>query len=300
MLSTLGWATVLIFTIIHIFDFDGASSSIPGSKPETATSVLHRFISSFAPTKYAKYITNASLKAELHPALVPLYRRSTTTYARVGSLTAFVQSFALLEVVHVLLGWVRSPLQTTAMQVASRLFLVWGIVEPFEAVSPFSLFWNMFVAYAWSLRSHAQIPCTPRWSSRGPQPKQSAIPSTLAASLASSHTPSCILDILPFTSCIPSAPRPKPSSSTLHFPSHLPSQAFNRGCRGCGTLLTTFVASCFAFGGRVRSIFVQTSGSLTSSAGLYVMYTYMIKQRRKVLGSSGKTIGAPPKQRKLE
>ncbi|KAG9220788.1 hypothetical protein CCMSSC00406_0002612 [Pleurotus cornucopiae] len=156
VLSTLGWATVLIFTIIHVFDLDGASSSIPGSKPETATFVLHRFVSSFAPTKYAKYITNASLEAQLHPALVPLYRRSTTTYARVGSLTAFVQSFALLEVVHVLLGWVRSPLQTTAMQVASRLFLVWGIVEPFEASRSNPLYTSM--VFAWSATETIRYP----------------------------------------------------------------------------------------------------------------------------------------------
>lgn len=45
-----------------------------------------------------------------------------------------MQSFAILEVAHVLLRWVRSPVQTTAMQVASRLFLVWGIAEQFPEV----------------------------------------------------------------------------------------------------------------------------------------------------------------------
>ena len=46
-----------------------------------------------------------------------------------------VQSFAILEIIHSLLGWVRSPVPTTAMQVASRLILVWGIAERYEAVS---------------------------------------------------------------------------------------------------------------------------------------------------------------------
>lgn len=64
-----------------------------------------------------------------------MYRRSTTTFARVGTQTAFVQSFAVLEVLHVLFGLVRSPLQTTVMQVSSRLFLVWGITEQFPLVS---------------------------------------------------------------------------------------------------------------------------------------------------------------------
>ncbi|KAF2138798.1 uncharacterized protein K452DRAFT_328575 [Aplosporella prunicola CBS 121167] len=42
-------------------------------------------------------------------------------------LVRLVQTGALLEVVHSAVGLVRAPLLTTAMQVASRLLLVWGI-----------------------------------------------------------------------------------------------------------------------------------------------------------------------------
>ncbi|KAK0209325.1 hypothetical protein DFS33DRAFT_1254235, partial [Desarmillaria ectypa] len=45
------------------------------------------------------------------------------------------QASAILEAIHVLLGWVRSSLSTTAMQVASRLYAIWGITEPFQCVS---------------------------------------------------------------------------------------------------------------------------------------------------------------------
>ncbi|KAJ5832995.1 Protein-tyrosine phosphatase-like PTPLA [Penicillium riverlandense] len=41
------------------------------------------------------------------------------------------QSLAILEILHSLAGLVRAPLMTTAMQVASRLLLVWGIMYPF-------------------------------------------------------------------------------------------------------------------------------------------------------------------------
>ncbi|KAJ5126036.1 hypothetical protein N7448_005346 [Penicillium atrosanguineum] len=41
------------------------------------------------------------------------------------------QSLAILEVVHSLIRLVRAPFVTTAMQVASRLLLVWGIMAPF-------------------------------------------------------------------------------------------------------------------------------------------------------------------------
>ncbi|KAF9501965.1 PTPLA-domain-containing protein [Pleurotus eryngii] len=264
VLSTLGWAMVLIFTIIHVFDLDGASSSIPGSKPETATSVLHRFVSSFAPTKYAKYITNASLEAQLHPALVPLYRRSTTTYARVGSLTAFVQSFALLEVVHVLLGWVRSPLQTTAMQVASRLFLVWGIVEPFEASRSNPLYTSM--VFAWSATETIRYPfyaCSLLGLEPYPLLYLRYTTFYLLYPFGASSEAFIIYSTLPRSSPIPSL------------------QSWMQGMWN----LTDYIR------GVLFCIWWP---------GLYVMYTYMIKQRRKVLESGGKTLGATPKQRKLE
>ncbi|KAJ5405690.1 hypothetical protein N7465_006974 [Penicillium sp. CMV-2018d] len=41
------------------------------------------------------------------------------------------QSLALLEVVHSVVGLVRAPFMTTAMQVSSRLLLVWGIMAQF-------------------------------------------------------------------------------------------------------------------------------------------------------------------------
>ena len=46
------------------------------------------------------------------------------------------QSLAALEILHSLTGLVRAPLATTAMQVSSRLLLVWGIMYPFRAGGP--------------------------------------------------------------------------------------------------------------------------------------------------------------------
>lgn len=41
-----------------------------------------------------------------------------------------VQTAAIMEVLHSLLGIVKSPVSITAMQVASRLWIVWGIIVP--------------------------------------------------------------------------------------------------------------------------------------------------------------------------
>lgn len=58
----------------------------------------------------------------------------TSTYSALGHIVPYVQTTAILEVLHVLLGWVRSPLPTTIIQVSSRLLLVWGITEQFNSV----------------------------------------------------------------------------------------------------------------------------------------------------------------------
>lgn len=134
VVSTLGWAYVLGLTLTHILNLDGKSDAIQGPHGTTATLVLSRFVSSLSLPKAFRFLASNTFESQLPAYLQPIYRRSTTTFSRVGPLTAFVQSFAILEVVHVLLGWVRSPLPTTAMQVSSRLFLVWGITEQFPEV----------------------------------------------------------------------------------------------------------------------------------------------------------------------
>jgi len=52
-------------------------------------------------------------------------------YTTNGDYAKWIQTLALVEVVHVLVGLVRAPIMTTAMQVASRILLVWGIVHTF-------------------------------------------------------------------------------------------------------------------------------------------------------------------------
>lgn len=135
VLSTIGWSYILLLTIIHVLNIDGKSSSVSSAAP-TASFTLSRLFSSIPFFKYSQKINSVGgLEARLHPILVPFFRRATTTFGRVGVATTWIQSCAILEVVHVLLGWVRSPIQTTVMQVASRLIIVWGIVEQFPSVS---------------------------------------------------------------------------------------------------------------------------------------------------------------------
>ncbi|KAF1968177.1 PTPLA-domain-containing protein, partial [Bimuria novae-zelandiae CBS 107.79] len=75
---------------------------------------------------------------------------SGKVYAGLERYTRVTQSLAGLEVVHSLLGVVRAPLFTTAMQVASRLLLVWGIAYNFPQTTKYSPAYSSMLL-AWSV-----------------------------------------------------------------------------------------------------------------------------------------------------
>ncbi|KAK7057248.1 FCP1-like proteiny domain-containing protein [Favolaschia claudopus] len=146
VLSTLGWAYILVMTLIHLFDLDGRSS-----KPIAVVSPPSTFSRLFSSIPFFKTQTPSAaitLESRLPTFIRPVYRRSMSTYARIGGTVAFVQTCALLEVAHTLLGWVRSPLQTTAMQVASRLWAIWGIVQQFDVARTNPLYTSCVLAWS--------------------------------------------------------------------------------------------------------------------------------------------------------
>ena len=75
-----------------------------------------------------------------------------------------VQTVALLEPIHIMLGFVRANLGTTVAQVASRLALVWGVLELFPEYAAFA-------SVNRKLKSVAEreiLLTTSRWSPLGP------------------------------------------------------------------------------------------------------------------------------------
>ncbi|KAL8763219.1 MAG: hypothetical protein Q9184_000937 [Pyrenodesmia sp. 2 TL-2023] len=70
-------------------------------------------------------------------------------YEAAGDITKWTQTVAVLEILHSAFGLVRSPLPMTALQVSSRLFLVWAIVDHFPAATSTSPFYSSMLV-AWS------------------------------------------------------------------------------------------------------------------------------------------------------
>ncbi|KAI9744789.1 MAG: hypothetical protein M1818_001714 [Claussenomyces sp. TS43310] len=69
-------------------------------------------------------------------------------YGGVGQFTKWTQTLALMEVVHAAAGLVRAPIGTTAMQVASRLLLVWGVVDAFPFLAKSAGYSSMLLAWS--------------------------------------------------------------------------------------------------------------------------------------------------------
>lgn len=70
-------------------------------------------------------------------------------YASAQTPLIIFQTGAILEVLHSLVGLVRAPVMTTALQVSSRLLLLWGVTEPVTAVRVNPAIASMITA--WSL-----------------------------------------------------------------------------------------------------------------------------------------------------
>lgn len=135
VLSVLGWSYVVFVVSAHLSGFTGQSHLAHPSPPPSPMPALRRILGSMPYLKPSAPIRTQEVQSRIPPFFLPVLERARTTFTAVGWQTALVQSFATLEIIHSLLGWVRSPVQTTTMQVASRLILVWGIADQYESVS---------------------------------------------------------------------------------------------------------------------------------------------------------------------
>lgn len=100
------------------------------SAPRRSSSPLTRYyLVAYNAISFALWATCTLRGAFLAATATPLPTIFNEIYS---PLLITTQSLAILEILHSLLGIVRAPVTTTAMQVASRLLLVWGVMYPFH------------------------------------------------------------------------------------------------------------------------------------------------------------------------
>lgn len=87
----------------------------------------------------------------LYPLVGPEY-----VSGGLANFVTWVQTLAVLEVLHAALGLVRSSVLTTAMQVASRLLVVWGVVTLFPETAKTSVY--SLMVFAWAVTESVRYP----------------------------------------------------------------------------------------------------------------------------------------------
>lgn len=149
LLSFFGWSVILT-TLIKFMIVGGPQSYV--SLPVEMCERLLRPLRPFRIYTFTSYKTDKSLPKVLATVL----DRGATFHGYAGAIVATVQSLAVLEVVHALLGLVKTPVPTTVIQVASRLWLVWGISERYQqsSLTP----WYASMVFAWSVTECVRYP----------------------------------------------------------------------------------------------------------------------------------------------
>ncbi|KIM83383.1 hypothetical protein PILCRDRAFT_441686 [Piloderma croceum F 1598] len=248
VVSTLGWSYILVTLLAHLL--------IPTAQPTfaqpiaKASSTITRYLPFLKSSPILNKSTPVQIKTILPPFLIPYFLRACTAYGKVGERTAWVQTLAVLEIVHVLLGFVKSAIQTTVMQVFSRLALVWYIAENFEVARNNPLYSSMVLA--WSVTEIIRY-------------------SFYAISLFT-QVPYPLL-YLRYTTFYILYPIGAGSEAFLIYSTLLSGSSWTLGDYFRGTLFLVWWPS------------------------LYILYTHMIKQRRKVLGTGqGNVVGSKKAQ----
>ncbi|GAB1320396.1 hypothetical protein MFIFM68171_10606 [Madurella fahalii] len=87
----------------------------------------------------------------------------------VDNFARITQTCAVMEILHSLSGVVPAPVFTTAMQVASRLFLMWAICYPFPQLNASTFYssmlgaWSMTEVIRYSYFALKQVEGVPSW-----------------------------------------------------------------------------------------------------------------------------------------
>ena len=145
IVTTSLWSYLLVLVLSHLFLAPPTPQPL-NPVPQAATyptatsfirSYLQKVFSIPAPSSTSPAAkATADVKSRLGGIALALIQKAQATYSSrgIGVYTTFIQSAAVVEIVHAFSGWTRSPMVTTVMQVASRLIVVWWIGEGYEAV----------------------------------------------------------------------------------------------------------------------------------------------------------------------
>ena len=97
------------------------------ARPRSDASLNHQYLLAYNAVSFVLWLTVLT-----RVTLVISTAGLNSVYSSVGLFARNVQTLAILEPLHSLVGLVRAPFSSTFAQTASRLWLVWGIVDNFH------------------------------------------------------------------------------------------------------------------------------------------------------------------------
>ncbi|KZT56148.1 PTPLA-domain-containing protein [Calocera cornea HHB12733] len=142
VLSCLAWSWILGRCLHH--EISGYWAG-PSAQLKAQMLSLLRAMNPTAPSLFTSAVFNYMLPKWLHP----LVNQASTMYAEIGLEVKIVQTLAIMEVFHAMLGFVKSSAFVTTMQVFSRYALVWGIADYYDQAQENPLYASM--VFAWSV-----------------------------------------------------------------------------------------------------------------------------------------------------
>lgn len=147
LLSFFGWSMILT-TLIKYIAVGPTRLSLPIEYSEKLLASLRAF-------RTYRFVSYSTLSYIPKPLAIYL-DRAASVHGTAGALVAVVQSLAVFEILHAVLGLVKTPVPTTVIQVFSRLWLVWGISERYEQASTSP--WYASMVFAWAVTECIRYP----------------------------------------------------------------------------------------------------------------------------------------------
>ncbi|KAG8921139.1 hypothetical protein FRC01_000392 [Tulasnella sp. 417] len=245
--SSLAWFYLLVLIVLHLAGI--SKTAVENHLPPSTHQYLR---GGLLPLNLAYGPANPIGKHHWAPQwAVPVLGRASSLYMVIGPAVKWIQTGALLEVAHSAIGWVRSPLTTTVMQVASRIIVVWGITDQYPSTHSNPIYASMVLA--WSLTEVVRYA---------------------------------------FYACNVLGLEPYPllwiryTTFWILYPIGAPSEAFLM----FSTLPVSLSPVRYNLGSFTLSNWIVLILYTIWWPSLYFLYTYMIKQRRKVLGGPRKKV----------
>ena len=145
LVSFAGWLRILLALVIFIVQGKHSFRPLPAAI-DNLLQYVRPVVAAVAPPAFS----------DVPEPFGTILRRATMIHGQIGSLVLVFQSLAVLEILHAVVGWVPANPFVVAVQVFSRVSVLWYVAEAYPAAAK-SPYYALMV-FAWSFSEVARYP----------------------------------------------------------------------------------------------------------------------------------------------